>query len=133
MKNAVFITKKYNHMDSLNVPMGYGAWLFNGFNFTLGVIMPSDINTISAIVGIVINLAWGLYKFFRQIQLDQKAIEKGENLVNIYSEPFERRCIQCSTKFEPEHADQIFCNGDCKLTYMTDLSRRKTGIHKTDE
>jgi Zn finger protein HypA/HybF involved in hydrogenase expression len=131
MKNAVFITKIYNHMDSLNAPLGYIAWLFNGCNLILGFVSPSEINTISAILGIFINFAWHLYKLFRRIQLDQEQLP--EDKYNVNNAPFERRCLQCSENFEPEHADQIFCNGDCKLTYMTDLSRRKTVTTKKDE
>ena len=117
MNTAFLITKKiYNHMDSLNVSNTI-LWPLNTVNFAVGVAQNSNLNYISAIIGIILNVIWHLYKFYRQIKIDEKA----DKINDINEAPFDRRCVGCAKKFEPEHVDQIFCEPACKDLYMNEL------------
>jgi hypothetical protein len=124
MDTAFLITKKiYNHMDSLNVP-NLVLQPLNTVNLAVGMAQNSYLSYLSAIIGIILNLMWHLYRFYRQIKIDEKADKHDINEAPL----FERRCFGCGQKFEPMHADQIFCKGDCKDAYMNDLTLRKPFI-----
>ncbi len=71
-------------------------------------------------LGIILNVIWHLYKFYRQIKIDEKA----DKMNGINEAPLERRCVGCAKKFEPEHVDQIFCESACKDLYMNQLGSR---------
>jgi hypothetical protein len=129
MNRAILITKSlYNHMDSLNVPSTI-LWPLNTVNFAVGVAQNSTLSYLSAVIGIVLNLLWHLYKFYRQVKLDQKA-DAGR--VNLETSPIERQCLGCGKMFNAEHIDQIFHDVACKDAYLANLKER-TPFKKTDE
>jgi hypothetical protein len=133
MDTSILIIKKiYNHMDSLNVPQTI-LWPLNTVNFAVGVAQNSNLNYISAVIGIVLNLIWHLYKFYRQIKIDEKADAlNNPNSVDLDSAPMERQCLGCGKMFEIDHIDQVFHDYECKDDYLSNLKSR-TPFKKTEE
>ena len=128
-------------MDSLNVPnVGFILWPLNTLNFMVGIAHDLDFNFISGMVGLIVNLTWALYKFYRQVKTDALADKKEEkeergnsqDVYDIDNQPFKRRCVGCSETFEPEHPDQIFHTDACRTAYMHNVKNRKPFIKKQE-
>ena len=108
MAKALFSNKNYNLMDSLSTPIqGFILWPLNTINFAVGMIQGQDLNVLSAIIGIMLNLMWHFYKFFRQIKIDAKADQKHDLETAL---PFERNCANCQKPFQPKNEGQVFCS-----------------------
>ena len=127
MKEAVVHTKKYNHMDFDNMDAWFNvSFGFNSFNCVLGIITMQDFTIVSGIIGLMMQLILFLVKMYWMIRNNKNPDAEKHDIND--APLFERRCVGCATKFEPMHADQIFCKGDCKDAYMNDLTSRKPFI-----
>ena len=107
--------------DWMNFNLTFGI---NCFNFLLGFITLADIQVLSGLVGLVINLIFFLVKMYWLIRnnVNPAAAENKTHDIDD-SALFERRCLNCNTDFVPQNSNQIFCTTACFESKLDDLQR----------
>ena len=114
--------KKYNHMDSLNTPIqGFILWPLNTLNFAVGMVANADLNFISALIGIILNLMWHFYKLYRQIKIDDKA----DAVTDFDHDTLKLTCPNCKNVYETTSPTQIFCTPECRQVFNADAYSRR--------
>lgn len=107
----------------MNVEVPYGnqiTFLVNLGNLSLGFITPSDFNVLSGLFGLLFNLVYFLYKFYRTIQLDQASDGHQFDQKTVM-----RSCPNCWKQHEVTDPTQIFCGEKCFNEFRADAKSRK--------